>query len=146
LNNPLLTIVTSLLSGLVGVLIGTWFSRHAEVRREKVEILKTLVTYITNPAAPERVSALNLIPVVFQKEKNICAALEDYKKTQSELSGNINTQLFSEKQDAHNDAYIKLLELIAKKMRYSSTLTWDKLKNPYYPKCFIGMDNNTYWY
>ena len=145
-GNLILTICTSLLSGLAGVLIGTFLNRHAEIRREKVDILKVLVTYILVPNQPERVSALNLIPVVFHKDENICNALEEYKKAQNEVTNNLNTPNFAQKMDLQNDSYIKLIELIAKKLRYNSTLTWDKLKNPYSPQCYIGQDSRYYWY
>ena len=146
LENAILTISAALLSGLIGVLIGTLFSLQAEVRREKIEILKTLVTYILVPNQSERVAALNLIPVVFHKDKNICEALEEYKRAQGEATNSLNTQNFSQKLSSQNDFYIKLIELIAKKLRYNSALTWDKLKNPYSPHYYIGSDSNYYWY
>ena len=43
MDNTVITLLSSLVSGLVGVLIGTWLNRYYEERKEKVKILKTLI-------------------------------------------------------------------------------------------------------
>lgn len=146
MENYILAIVTSLISGLIGVLVGTWITNHNEKRQEKVAIMKTLITYIQLPNAQERTTALNMIPVVFYKEREICMAFDSYKAAHNDAMANSNNpSVFQQKLATLNDSYIKLVELIAKKLHYNATITWDKLKNPYTPQCYT-LDGYTYYY
>lgn len=109
--------------------------------------MKILITYRYFPMQEERVSALNIIPVIFAKDEAVCSRFEDYKKAQSNATENLaNPNVISEKFAALDDAYIKLVEIIAKKLGYGKSITWDKLKNPYRVKKYIGVDGATYWY
>lgn len=90
MENYILAIVTSLISGLIGVLVGTWITNHNEKRQEKVAIMKTLITYIQLPNAQERTTALNMIPVVFYKEREICMAFDSYKAAHNDAMANSN--------------------------------------------------------
>lgn len=141
------TIIGSLLSGLIGVLIGVWLNRRMELHREKVNSMKILISYITQPYQQERVITLNTIPVVFHKEKEICDLFENYKKIQSECEANLNNPIVcSQKFASLQDSYIKIIEAMAKKLHYSSTVSWDRLKNSYIPKSYSVANGPTYWY
>jgi len=147
LESLIITIITSLTSGLIGVLVGSWITRYNEKRQEKVTIMKTLIMHIREPGNPERVMALNIIPVVFHKEQNICTAFDNYKVAQNDAMVNYNNpQIFGQKLSALNDSYIKLVELMAKKLHYNATITWDKLKNPYIPQCYSDFDGYAHYY
>lgn len=142
----LIAILTSLVSGLVGVLVGTWLSYIHEVRREKISILKVLVTYRYYPSQGERVTALNMIPIAFRKDGEICALFEKYKKAQAAVADNIsNSPVFGEKINALDDSYIKLVEAIAKNLHYKS-LSWDKLKHPYYLRSYLDVNGQTQYF
>lgn len=142
-----MNILLSLISGLLGVLIGSKLSQREELRKEKLNILKTLVTYRFFPGNQERVTAINVIPFVFFKCPKVCSCLEDYKKAQNDAADNfIAPQSFSQKLSVLDDAYIKLLEAIARHLGYGDSLSWDKLKNPYIAKSYIGQNGNLYWY
>lgn len=140
-------IFTSLLSGLFGVLVGVWINQYIEIRREKVEAMKILIAYISNPEIPARVITLNSIPIIFHRNKKICALFEDYKKAQSEFEANLSNQtVSSQKYAALADAYIKIIEAIARSLHYSSTISWDKLKNCYCLKSYVDINGQTHWY
>ena len=142
-----MNILLSLISGLLGVLIGSKLSQREELRKEQLSILKTLVTYRSFPAQPERITALNVITIVFFNCPDICSCLENYKKAQNDVTDNLTVpQSFIQKLSALDDAYIKLLEAIARHLGYGESLSWDKLKNPYIAKSYIGQNGNLYWY
>lgn len=138
----------SLVSGLIGVLVGVFLNRRYEVRKEKLSILKTLVAYRWAPAYQDRVTALNIIPVVFSKSVKICTCFETYKKAQDDVTANLAAlpYILQQKHVALDDAYIKLLEEIAKNLGYGKSLPWDKLKSPYIAKCYQDQNGNQIWY
>ena len=142
----------ALVSGLIGMLVGVFLNRRYEVRKEKLSILKTLIAYRWAPAYQERVTALNIIPVVFSKSVKICDCLELYKKAQNDVTDSLAPQYGPlqyappQKLAALDDAYIKLLEEIAKNLGYRNSLPWDKLKSPYIAKCYPDQNGNQIWY
>ena len=141
-------IFTSLISGLIGVLVGCFLNKVYEVRKEKLSVLKALITYRWMPAQPERVKAINIIPVIFSKSTKICARLESYKKAQNDVADCLSTSpgLLPQKYNDVEDAYIKLLEEIAKSLGYGKSLTWDKLKSPYIARYYLDQNGNQIWY
>lgn len=142
----LITILTSLISGLIGVLVGSWLSYIHEIRREKSSILKVLVTYRYYPSQGERVTALNMIPIVFRKSDDICILFEKYKEAQAAITDSIsNPPVFGERMNALDDSYIKLVEAIAKNLHYKS-LSWDKLKHPYHLRYYLDTNGQTQYY
>lgn len=145
--NYIATILTAMVSGLVGVLIGTWLDRINDKKRQKMDVLKTLVTYYYAPANMERVKALNIIPILFFKDKPVCDALERYKFCQDEVTASIgNKAIFPRKYNDLIDANTKLIEIIAERMGLKSAISWDKLKTPYIPKTYIDDEGNTIFY
>ena len=132
---------------MVGVLIGAWLNRYYEARRDKTEVLKILLTYRYDASNSQRTNALNCIPIIFSKDVNVCAALDKFKQAQDGLTDNLtNPMVSSQKYDSLNDAYIKLIEEVATNLGLKTQLSWDKLKNPYIPKCFTDISGNTQWY
>ena len=147
MDNPVITLLSSLVSGLVGVLIGTWLNRYYEERKEKVKILKTLITYRWNPANPERVAALNCIPVIFHKDNVICDAFDKYKDAQQGVTDNItNAAVLAQKSNLLDDAYVKIVELVAINLKFNTSISWDKVKNPYLPKFYVTNNGQQIWY
>lgn len=149
MDNTVITIFSSLISGLVGVLIGTWLNRYYEERKEKVKILKALIIYRWNPANPERVEALNCIPVIFNKDNAICDAFDKYKIAQQGVTDNItnrNAAVLTQKSNLLDDAYVKIVELVAINLKFNTSISWDKVKNPYLPKFYVANNGQQIWY
>ena len=143
----IIPIVTSLLSGLVGVLVGCWQSRRLRGREEKVDILKKLITYQFLVTEPRRIEALNLIPLAFSKSKKVCNCFEDYKKLQNVVTGTIgNPMTFPDKFTELGDTYVKLVETIAKELHYEKSISWDKIRKPYIPKSYMDGQGHMIWY
>ena len=143
-----MNILLSLISGLIGVLVGCLFNRGYAARKEKLSVLKTLITYRWIPVQTERVTALNIIPVIFSKSTKICNFLDAYKKAQNDVTDSLTSSphMLSQKFNALDDAYIKLLEEIAKNLGYKNSLPWDKLKSPYIAKYYLDQSGNQIWY
>lgn len=140
-------IITALLSGLVGVLVGCWLNYRARIREEKLKILKVMITYQFLVNSPERIIALNSIPVVFEKQKEVCECFENFKKAHDAVTATIgNVMVHSQKYTELRDSYVKLMESIARSLHYKNCLSWDKLKNPYIPKTFTDSLGNIIWY
>jgi hypothetical protein len=72
------TIVSSLLSGLLGVLISSAFYERLERRRYKRETVRRLLGARFDVASTDFKMAMNEIPVVFSDSKKVMAALEEF--------------------------------------------------------------------
>ena len=147
MDNTVITLLSSLVSGLVGVLIGTWLNRYYENRKTKMHILEILITYRWLPTNQERIAVLNCIPIVFCKDAKVCDAFEKYKQAHDSVTDNItNPAVFPQKFNALNDAYIKVVETIARNLKLNSSVSWDKLKDSYIPKTYIDPNGQQRWY
>ena len=116
-------IISAVLSGILATSITLLWQSRAEKIKLKREIFITLMAYRFNIADMESVKALNCIQVVFFNNTEVCSAW----------------QKFIEAAEAHPfdkekliDAHIKLLEQIAKVLRYKN-IDWEKIKSSYYP-------------
>lgn len=146
MDNIAITILSALPSGLIGVLIGTVLNRRYEKRREQIEVLKCLVTYRWQPINPKRIEALNAIPILFYKEKEVCKLFESYQSIHDSVVQSIQNPIATmQKISELNDCYVKILEAMAKSLHFKS-LSWDKLKNPYIPKSYQDSSGNLQWY
>lgn len=77
--NPIaLTIVASLLSGLLGVLISSAFYERLERRRYKRETVRRLLGARFDIGSVDFKTAMNEIPVVFSDSRKVMIALEDF--------------------------------------------------------------------
>lgn len=147
MKETIITIVAALLSGLGGVLLGYWQNRRLRIREEQIDILKKLITYQFMAWEKKRTEALNLIPLAFSKSKKICHCFEDYKKIQNATTENIgNPIVFHGKLDELSDAYVKLVETIARELHYEKSIPWDKIKKPYIPRYWIDQAGIKNWY
>ena len=79
-----ITIISSLLSGIIGVGISTWFFQRYERRKQRMEVLREIVGYrfaLTNNTTAEAkakfFSALNQVAIVFHDQQDVIKALHD---------------------------------------------------------------------
>jgi len=145
--NTIISIFISLISGLIGVIVGSWLSRKRALEQEKLEMLSILIAKRDFPFDERRTEVLNCIAIVFRKNQNVCTAFEEYKKAHNAVSENLNNpNVFSNKLDNLQDCYIKIMDEMAKDLKLGSNISWDKLKNPYVPQCYTDMNGNTWWY
>jgi hypothetical protein len=84
MNEPIsITIMYSVVSGLLGVIISTWYYHRYETKKVKLDTLRRLVAYrycLTNAGAidaeKEFFGALNEAFVVFNKNRSVLKALQ----------------------------------------------------------------------
>lgn len=144
----IINILAVIISPIVAVLISFWVSHHSSLRNDKMNILKILLIHQNAPINQQRIEALNLVNVVFHRNKNIVAQMRKYKRLHDDLTASMNIQgppPFIQKAVNLNDAYIKLVELIAANLGYGDAMDWDNLKNAIIPKCYKENDQ-TVWY
>ena len=135
-----LNIVALILVPLTSVLVGRWLQDSAEKRKDKIRVLKAIMTYRYGWTR-ETVEALNIIPIVFsgkRTEKKVRDCWKEYYKC-----------LCIQNMDAMqlkqcNDALFKLIESMADDLGYKEVLTWEEIQNPYIPKGMVdSIANNS---
>lgn len=131
MENILLVIVTSLISGLLATLITIIWQKVTEEKHSKRKIFETLMSYRYDICDEKNVAALNKINVIFQKNKNV---LEAYKEFKSEAD---NAALNLDKPNHIFDKHLKILEEMAKCLGYKS-INWEVIKSYYLPQ---GLSN-----
>lgn len=125
-----MTILASLLSGLLGVFAAIWYQTKAVKTAEKMRIFKRLMADRFIPGASyEKTRALNSIGVVFYEDKKVLAAWKGLYSCYGRKD--IGS-------DECNDKMIKLLEAMAICLGYNLDLT--TIKESYLP---LGISE--YW-
>ncbi|WP_143075614.1 DUF6680 family protein [Desulfomicrobium apsheronum] len=76
----LITILSSLISGMVAVIVSTVFYVFHELRKDKLETLRRFVGNRYDIRGDEFSRALNEVFVVFEKSPKVIAALSEYHK------------------------------------------------------------------
>ena len=123
MNDVILVIVTALISGLLATIVTIWWQRKSELRKEKMKIFETLMSYRYMIFAQECVNALNSIDVVFYKDSAVRKAYSDFLQEAAkkpEFNPNIP------------DKHLKLLEEMSKSLGLKD-IHWDDIKQSYYP-------------
>lgn len=84
MNNVLITIISSLISGLIGIFISNYFYKKSEKNKLKMQTFRKIVGYRyciadnsnSEDEYNEFFSALNEVFVVFNEDKEVIAALK----------------------------------------------------------------------
>lgn len=116
---------------IVAVLIGQWLQKKEKQRDDKMQIFRILMTYRFYGWTNESVYALNILDIVFSKDKKV---LEQWKIYKDRLT--IENPTDTDMKKIEIEKY-KLLEIMAKSLNYD--ISWETLQNPYLPQ---GMVNN----
>lgn len=137
MNNITLTVI-NILAVLLSPIIALWISNIAqdnkEKRKEKVQILKVLMTQRFTTKNIEYVNALNLIDIVFVDSKSVRGA---YKNLYNEYATTMDLNIENNKQiylDKIKKATTQLIEAIIKEIGYKDKITWDEIQEPYVPQ------------
>ena len=137
LNGIGVFVLASFTSVLTFVITTVIYKKHKERKDEKVAIFRHL---IATQAFLDygKVKALNSIEVVFHDNQEIVKAWRDYK-----ASLKIDTEKATQQQ---KDLMIKneklLLEKMAKHLKFKN-ITWDIIKDPYYPRWISESEQGT---
>ncbi|MEW6289932.1 MAG: DUF6680 family protein [Thermodesulfobacteriota bacterium] len=103
----LITVVSSLSSGLLGVLISSWFYARFEKRKMKTETARKLFANRHDMHGPGFHEAMNEIMIVFSGNQKVINLIEDLFKT-------IETPRQARPDKAADEALIKLMKAICK--------------------------------
>lgn len=123
--------IAIILIPIVAVLVGQWLQKREKQRDDKMKVFKTLMTDRFFGWTNESVSALNILDIVFSKDKKVIAQWKIYK---DRLTVENPTETDLKKIEIEK---YKLLEVMAKSLNYD--ISWETIQNPYLPK---GMLNN----
>lgn len=112
---------------ILAVLLGRWLQNRAERRKDKMQIFKALMMSRIYGWTRESVECLNIIDIVFAKDKAVRAAWKD-----------LNDKYHVDKPDQQHlekirQSQYKLLEAISKSLGYKNVITWQEIQNPYVP-------------
>ena len=101
-------IISSLLSGIIGVIISIIYHRKYEKYRAKLETLKNLVGYRSDVRSAEFSKALNEILIVFQNSREVLKAMENFREKLILGQGNNNLA---------NSSLLKLVKTMCKNLK-----------------------------
>ena len=127
----ILNLIAIVVIPIVAVLIGQHLQNRAEIRKDKMQIFKTLMTSRIYGWTQESVHCLNIIDIVFADDKIVRDAWKDlYDKY---CVQNPDAAQLKKIQNAQ----YKLLETISKSLGYKDKVTWETIQNPYVPDGMI---------
>lgn len=127
----ILNLIAIFIIPVVAVIVGQHLQNRAEIRKDKMHIFKVLMTSRIYGWTVDSVHALNLIDVVFAKDKAVRAA---WKELYEAYSSAEQSDLMINKR---KNLMYKLLEEIAKNIGYKKEITWETIQNPYIPQGMV---------
>ncbi len=122
-------IISATISGLLATLITIFVKRTNDIKKEKREIFKILMSYRYDITNQQNVNAMNRIQATFYSNDEVLRAWKEFNEETNKVidvtkQNNTNSIL---------DKYLKLLEKIAESCGYKK-IRWDDIKVYYYPK------------
>lgn len=126
--NDILNLIAIIVIPIVAVLIGQHLQNRAEIRKDKMQIFKALMTSRIYGWTQESVHCLNIIDIVFSDDEKVRKAWKDlYDKYCVQNPDEAQLKKIQ-------DAQYTLLETIAESLGYKDKVTWKTIQNPYIPK------------
>ena len=123
----ILNLIAIVVIPIAAVLIGQYLQNRAEIRKDKMQIFKTLMTSRIYGWTQESVHCLNIIDIVFADDKKVRNAWKDlYDKYCVKDPDEVQLKKIQ-------NAQYKLLETIAQSLGYKGKVTWETIQNPYVP-------------
>lgn len=133
----IINIIAIIVIPIFAVLIGQWLQNRSEKRKDKVRVFSHLMSYrAIGYVDQQSVNILDLIPIVFNDDKNVIEKYNIYLK-----SLNIKTEDFPQKQKEIENNKTKMLEEMAKNLGYKN-INWEIIQNPYLPQGLINEINS----
>lgn len=102
----LITLISSLLSGILGVVISIIYHRRTEKIRAKIETLKNFCGYRYNLRGDNFTKTLNEIFIVFQDSNNVLEKLNQFHEV-----------IVSKQTDLANDKLVSLFKAMCKNLK-----------------------------
>ena len=131
----ILNLIAIFIIPVVAVIVGQHLQNRAEIRKDKMQIFKTLMTSRIYGWTQESVHCLNIIDIVFADDKKVRDAWKDlYDKYCVENPDETQIKKIQ-------NAQYKLLETMANSLGYKDKVTWETIQNPYIPKGMLQQIN-----
>ena len=124
----ILNLIAIVVIPIAAVLIGQHLQNRAEIRKDKMQIFKTLMTSRIYGWTQESVHCLNIIDIVFDDDKTVRDAWKDFYDKYC-----VQNPDAAQLKKIQNAQY-KLLETISKSLGYKDKVTWETIQNPYIPE------------
>ena len=124
----ILNLIAIVVIPIAAVLIGQHLQNRAEIRKDKMQIFKTLMTSRIYGWTQESVHCLNIIDIVFSDDENVRNAWKDLYDKYC-VQNPDETQL-----KKIQNAQYKLLDTMANSLGYKDKVTWETIQNPYIPE------------
>ena len=125
MENITTILISTVLSGIFATIVTLWWQSKNQIKQEKVRIFTTLMSKRYEITDEECVNALNMIDVVFYKDKKVRSAWIDFKNATEMAESESKPQIITDKR-------LKLLEIMAENIGYKD-IHWDDIKQYYYP-------------
>ena len=130
----IIMIIAVILGPIIAVLISQKLAITSEKRKEKIFVLKTLLTCRTNKMNYNYVDVINSIDVVFVENKDVRTTCRKLIKIYFEDKGGT---------DEEKKCLTELIEEITKDLGYKNKITWkDIYEESYYPKWIFSQYQN----
>ena len=139
MNIDIITLIALIVIPIASVLIGQYLQDRSNKRKDKMDILKAVMTFRYG-WSKEGVEALNCIPIVFSGKNKDKEVRECWKKYYEWLCIQKPNDMQIKQR---NDALFKLLLSMAQDLGYKDTITWEDIQNPYIPIIMAESINNS---
>ncbi len=135
----IITIVAIIIGPILAVQAETYLSRRREERERRLQVFRTLMLTRKVPLAPNRIDALNLIDIYFDKDDEVTKGWRAYFDTLNNLfKEGISIDEAKRLNATSEEKFIDLLDSMSKAVGYKK---FDKtyLKNAvYFPQAYSG--------
>ena len=124
----ILNLIAIIVIPIAAVLIGQHLQNRAEIRKDKMQSFKTLMTSRIYGWTQESVHCLNIINIVFADDPSVCTA---WKNLYDKYC--VGTPDEAQLEEIKTAQY-KLLETMAASLGYKDKIIKETIRNPYIPK------------
>ncbi len=135
----IITTVAIIIGPILAVQAETYLSRRREERERRLQVFRTLMLTRKIPLAPNRIDALNLIDIYFEKDDEVTKEWRAYFDALNNLfKDGIPEEEAKRLKDKSEEKFIDLLDSMSKAVGYKK---FDKtyLKNTvYFPQAYSG--------
>ncbi len=145
----IINIIAIILSPIVAVLVSDLANTKKEIREDKKQIFSTLVVYQYYITDQNRTNSLNLIPFVFGKSKDVLLQFQHYSKCHNDLKHLVimgTNENLSLKFVELQKSYTRLLECMAKDLKYDKEFRWDKITESIIPQKYVDEKHGEQWF
>ena len=126
MNDILLVVITSLISGLLATILTLIYQKLSRIKESKIRVFENLMSYRYALYLQESVNELNKIDVVFYRDIAVIQAWKEFKVEASKVA---NDDI---KPNGLSDKHLKVLEAMAKAIGFKR-INWEDIKDFYYP-------------